>query len=63
MRVPVLLRIPGQEPLIESASVARDFRVFELDTRAVRTPDRIELDPTFAAIPTGSGLQADMSLE
>lgn len=63
MRIPVLLRVKGQDSVRESAEVALESGVSVLDARRVEMPPGVELDPSFAAVPIGSGRAAEASLE
>lgn len=54
MKIPVLLAVPGQEPLRESASAAFEGRDFSNIIRAAEMPKRFSLDRGFSAMPLGS---------
>jgi len=53
MQVPVLVVLPAQEPLVESAMAARDRRPPTIPLEAASVPSRLQLDPDFGAIPLG----------
>ena len=55
MRVSVFTVIPGQEPLRESAAAARAGRVPSMSLESANMPGGLQVDPTFAAVPIGSG--------
>jgi subtilisin family serine protease len=53
-RVPVLLMLDKQEPLVASATAFRE-RLPRIDIRAAKVPKAVELDPFFPAVPVGPG--------
>jgi subtilisin family serine protease len=53
MRIPVLITLPAQEPLRESAAAAVERRAPTIPIEAARVPVRMEIDPSFAAVPVG----------
>lgn len=59
MRIPVLVTLPAQEPLRESAMAFRERRAPGIALANARVPARVELDPNFAAVPIGTGGPAD----
>lgn len=63
MRVPVIVVLPAQEPLRESAAAASEGRREPLDSERVSRPPQVELDPTFPAVPLSTGDASDASLE
>lgn len=54
MRIPVIAVLPSQEPLMESAAAGM-ARSGPTDLSGVSTPKGLQLDPTFNAVPLGSG--------
>lgn len=54
MRVPVITVLPSQEPLQESAAAGMAKRG-PTDLSGVSTPRGLQLDPTFNAVPLGTG--------
>lgn len=63
MRVSVLAVLPAQEPLIESAVAAAQGRAPIIPLDAADTPAGMELDPSFAAVPVGSGRATEMAMD
>ncbi|MFC7446634.1 S8 family serine peptidase [Rhodococcus daqingensis] len=63
MRVPVLVDLPAQEPLIESATAAAEGRPPRIPVEEATVPSSVELDTTFPAVPVGTGDQNQFSLE
>lgn len=61
MRIPVLAVLPHQEPLVESAAAAAESRTPTIPMEATRLPASIDLDPTMAAVPVGTGRVEDMT--
>lgn len=61
MRVPVLVMLPSQEPLQESAAAAVEHRPSRIPLEAARVPAGVEIDPTFAAVPVGTGVAREMA--
>ena len=55
MRVSVLAILPAQEPLRESAMAAFQRRPPNIPLEAASKPAILQLDPTFAAVPMGTG--------
>ena len=55
MRVPVLVTLPTQETLRESASAFRAKRVPTRDFAKTAMPPGIQLDTAFPAVPIGKG--------
>lgn len=55
MLIPVLVSLPAQETLRESASAFRARRVPNRDIATTRMPVGIQLDTTFSAVPIGGG--------
>jgi subtilisin family serine protease len=53
MRVPVLITLPAQEPLRESAAAAMQNRAPDIPLEAANIPPRVELDRSFPAVPIG----------
>lgn len=63
MRVQVLAVLPAQEPLMESAVAALERRPVTIPLSAAAIPPALELDLSFPAVPVGSGIAREMSLE
>jgi Subtilase family len=55
MRIPILVTLPAQETLRESASAFRAKRVPTRDLSRTAMPAGIQLDTTFSAVPIGKG--------
>lgn len=55
MRTSVLVVLSPQEPLRESALAAQSGKPIGLDVAGIRVPAAIALDPSFPAIPLGTG--------
>lgn len=62
MRVQVLTVLGAQEPLRESAAALQASRNPDIPLSATRMPPAVELDPTFPAVPVGTGVAREMSL-
>src|SRR5262245_21675602 len=66
MRVPILLVLPAQEPLIESALESRNLPPYRgegqprIPFSAVQMPPGVQHDTTFAAVPIGTGRPDDL---
>lgn len=62
MKIPVIVALPSQEPLLESALSAQAG-----DPRGVlpetRIPERLEVDPSFSPVPIGTGESGGGALE
>lgn len=56
MRTSVLVVLPAQEPLRESALAAQSGKPTGLNVVRIRAPAAITLDPSFPAIPLGTGV-------
>lgn len=54
MRVSVILALPSQEPLRESAAAAFEGRESAVPMSQVESPEEFELDEAFGAVPLGS---------
>ena len=59
MRIPVLMILPAQEPLRESALAAQEYRTPTIPLYAASIPKQLELDSSYSAIPVGTGSRAD----
>jgi hypothetical protein len=59
MRVPILVVLPSQEPLQESAMAFQQQRAPTIPITAANVPRPVELDPAFAAVPVGTGRPQD----
>jgi hypothetical protein len=55
MRIPVLIMLPAQEPLRESASAFLAKRAPKIDFSYTQMPPGVNLDVNFSAIPVGTG--------
>ena len=62
MRIPVIISLPSQEPLQESAMSAQEG-VPRGILPQTRIPERIEVDATFSAVPIGTGAAGPPLLE
>jgi hypothetical protein len=62
-RVGVLLVVGSQEPLVESALAVRENRAPRRDIREAEAKIKAQIDPAFPAVPLGSGLVSEMSVE
>lgn len=61
-RIPVLVQLDPQRPLVESAMAFRERRAPTIDLGAARVPPGVAIDPTFPAVPVGSARPEGMSL-
>ncbi len=59
MRVSVLVVLPAQEPLRESAFAASERRPSGIPLESANVPGGIELDTSYSAVPVGTGRRAD----
>lgn len=59
MQIPVLIMLPGQEPLRESAMAFQSGRMPAFPITAAKVPRTFSFDPASVAIPVGSGRPAD----
>ncbi len=59
MRVPILAVLPGQEPLRESALAFQQQRPAQFPITLATMPEGMQIDPTFPAIPVGTGRPED----
>ena len=55
MRIPVLVVLPAQEPLRESAMAVKQRRAPTIPLSAANVPGAVDLDHAYAAIPLGTG--------
>lgn len=55
MKFPILLALPNQEPLVESAAAAREGRAPTIPLLRARVPGRFTIDDSIAAVPIGEG--------
>lgn len=55
MRIPVLITLPAQEPLVESATASLEHRAPQIPYSAANLPPGAELDTAFPAVPIGPG--------
>jgi hypothetical protein len=62
MRVPVIVALPAQEPLIASAEAFRTRSAPTIPMTEATVPAQLELDTSFAAIPIGTGRPEDAVL-
>lgn len=63
MRIPVLAVLPAQEPLMESAAAAAQRRAPQIPVERATVPAGLTLDPSFSAVPVGTGAAAGTALE
>lgn len=63
MLVSVLLDLPAQDPLVESATAAAEGRPPEVPLESAEVPPDVQLDTSFPAVPIGTGSPDQMSLE
>lgn len=63
MRIPVLAVLPAQDAFTESAQATIERRGPPPDLARARLPGGFEIDPSFGAVPVGSGPGGDMTLE
>ncbi|WP_158859413.1 S8/S53 family peptidase [Rhodoplanes serenus] len=61
--ISVLAVLPSQEPLIDSAMATLERRPPRIPLEEAKTPPGLVLDPNFAAVPIGTGVPGEMSLE
>jgi Subtilase family len=54
MRIPVLVVLPAQEPLRESAAASFERRISRIPLGATKTPKGVQLDASVAPVPLGS---------
>jgi Subtilase family len=62
-KIPVLLVVGRQEPLVESASAIREGRPPTMDIRTATMPAGVQIDPTFNAVPVGQAIPGTLSME
>jgi subtilase family protein len=62
-KIPVLLLVGSQEPLVASASAVREGRPSGIDIRAARMPPGAQIDPTFSAVPVGQAIPGTLSMD
>jgi hypothetical protein len=62
-KIPVLLVVGSQEPLVESASALREGRAPGIDIRAARMPPGAQIDPAFSAVPVGRAIPGTLSMD
>lgn len=55
MPIPVIVVLPGQEPIRESAAAFAERRTPNIDLGQARMPSRLQIDPSTPAIPVGTG--------
>jgi hypothetical protein len=63
MRIPVLAVLQSQEPLMESAAAAAESRAPAIPIEAASLPPSLTLDSSMAAVPVGTGLVSEMTLD
>lgn len=61
MPISVIVVVPGQEPLRESAAAAFERRVPKMDITLATMPAGLRIDPSVPAIPVGTGRLADVA--
>jgi hypothetical protein len=62
-KIPVLLVVGSQEPLVESASADREGRPAKFDMRDVTMPPGVQIDPAFSAVPVGEAKPGTLSMD
>lgn len=61
MQIPVIVVVPSQEPLRESAVASAERRTARIDIREARLAGRLRIDPTQPAVPIGTGRLQDLA--
>ena len=61
--IPVLVVLPEASSLRESAEIAMSARRFAIETKPASLPGFCDLDPSFAAVPLGTGKGTRESFE
>lgn len=62
MPIPVIVVLPAQEPIRESATAFAAGRPPTMDLRDANMPDELTIDPRFAAVPLGTGRVQDIGM-
>lgn len=62
MPVPVIVIVPAQEPIRESAAAFAAGRRPTMDLRSATMPDKLTIDPRVPAIPLGTGRIQDIGM-
>ncbi|HEY0873206.1 MAG TPA: hypothetical protein VGD94_07015 [Vicinamibacterales bacterium] len=62
MPVPVIVIVPAQEPIRESATAFAAGRSPTMDLRSATMPDKLTIDPRVPAVPLGTGRLQDIGM-